>query len=120
LELETQPLEFEFRQGFFLPSDHRSCPRRQVELLIKKVYNKKRLQGSWFMRRSRVVASACAAALLATSLAAPASANLTKRQKAEAAFANAVIDCVYFPSYLLPRGACDELFDFIKDKIAGR
>ena len=72
------------------------------------------------MRRSRVVASGCAAALLATSLAAPASANLTKRQKAEFAFADALYSCVVFPSNLLPRGACDELFDFIKDKIAGR
>ena len=71
------------------------------------------------MRRSRVVASACAAALLATSLAAPASANLTKRQKAEAAFANALIDCVLYPR-LVPGGACDELFFFIRDKVAGR
>ena len=70
------------------------------------------------MRRSRVVASACAAALLATSLAAPASANLSKRQKAEAAFADAVLLCIYEGAFL-PR-ACGELFDFIKDKIAGR
>lgn len=70
------------------------------------------------MRRSRVVASACAAALLATSLAAPASANLSKRQKAEAAFANALLDCVLFPQFT-PRGACN-LLEFIADKIAGR
>ena len=71
------------------------------------------------MRRSRVVASACAAALLATSMAAPASANLGKRQKAEAAFANALLFCVLDPR-LVPRGACDGLFEFITDKIAGR
>ena len=70
------------------------------------------------MRRSRVVASACAAALLATSLAAPASANLSKRQKAEVAFADALLLCVY-EAVFLPR-ACDDLFDFIKGKIAGR
>ena len=69
------------------------------------------------MPRSRVVASACAAALLATSLAAPASANTTKREKAEYAFVQATVDCAVFPEFS-PR-LC-EIYFFILDKIAGR
>ena len=70
------------------------------------------------MRPSRVVANACMAALLATSLAAPASANVTKRQVAEGAFKKATSICT---GPLNPRypGLCDIYF-FILDKIAGR
>ena len=69
------------------------------------------------MRRSRVVASACAAALLATSVAAPAFANTTKRQVAKEAFVQATVDCTVFPQFS-PR-LC-EIYFFILDKIAGR
>ena len=72
------------------------------------------------MRRSRVVAGACAAAVLATSLAAPASANLSKRQKAEAAFGEAILLCILGAAGQPTSSACGELVDFIKDKIAGR
>ena len=69
------------------------------------------------MRRSRVVASACAAALLATSLAAPASANTTKREKAETAFRYATQTCqAVFFSY--PK-ICYKIFE-IADIISGR
>ena len=71
------------------------------------------------MRRSRVVASACAAALLATSLAAPASANLSKRQKAEAAFRGATLLCGKGGLFAIYPRICYKIFD-IADKIAGR
>ena len=70
------------------------------------------------MRRSRVVASACAGALLAASLTVPASADLTKRQKAETAFQDAVKVCSQ--DFVIPNllGICEIVLE-IRDKITG-
>ena len=69
------------------------------------------------MRRSRVVASACAAALLATSMASPASANSTKREKAAATVVEAVFVCDINDFFFVPNFC--ETFNEILIKISG-